>query len=202
MPDRASASRGSLGASPGAGSARLFVALDLPPAVVEALVAWRAPLLRGASALRAVAPEALHVTLCFLGTKPESAIAPLAALVEGCAAGTGRVAGLAFAAPLWLPPRRPRVLALGLEDRDGQLGAMRARLVERLAAGGWHEPESRPYLAHVSVARVRGRDGVSRGVELPPPPPLAFDGAAVVLYRSRPHPSGARYEPLSVCRLV
>jgi hypothetical protein len=29
-----------------------------------------------------------------------------------------------------------------------------------------------------------------------------FDGAALTLYRSRLHPDGARYEPLSVNRLA
>jgi RNA 2',3'-cyclic 3'-phosphodiesterase len=185
-------------------SARLFVALDLPDAVVEALVAWRALLLRDRDrdTPRPVAPEALHVTLCFLGMKPEEAIAPLAALVERCAAEQGSVAGLAFGEPLWLPRRRPSVLALALEDRHGELTALQARLVERLAAGDWHDPETRPYLPHVTVARVRGRAAAQDAAALPGPEPLVFDAAALTLYRSRPHPSGARYEPLSVSRLA
>jgi RNA 2',3'-cyclic 3'-phosphodiesterase len=183
-------------------SARLFVALDLPDAVVEALATWRAPLLRGSDELRAVAPEALHVTLCFLGAKPEAAIAPLAELVQECAAGAaGGVAGLAFGEPLWLPRRRPRVLAVALEDRHGQLAALQARLVERLAEGGWHDPETRPFLPHVTVARVRDRAAPPVRA-LAAPPALVFDGAAVVLYRSRLSPAGARHEPLSVRRLA
>jgi len=180
---------------------RLFVALELPDPVVRALVAWRAQLLHESGALRAVAPEALHVTLAFLGWKPEEATAPLAELVEACAAGVGGVAGLALADALWLPRRRPRVLAVALEDRHGQLAALQRRLVERLAAGGWHEPEARGYLPHVTVARVR-HGASARARALPAPPALAFDGTAVVLYRSHLSQAGARYEPLSVCRLA
>jgi RNA 2',3'-cyclic 3'-phosphodiesterase len=185
-------------------SARLFVALDLPDAVGEALVAWRAPLLAESGSpptLRAVSPAALHVTLCFLGAKPEAAIAPLAGLVAECAAGAGGVAGLALGTPLWLPRRRPRVLAVTLEDRHGQLTALQARLVERLTAAGWHDPETRPYLPHVTVVRVGG-SASARVRELPAPPALVFDGAAVVLYRSHLSPAGARYEPLSAGRLA
>lgn len=182
--------------------ARLFVALELPEPVLEALVAWRAPLLRAVDALRPVRPEALHVTLCFLGWKSEEAIAPLRALVQTSTAGIGGVAGLALGEPLWLPRRRPRVLALALEDRHGQLAELQARLAERLAADGWYEPETRPYLPHVTVARVRGGASVPRGVELAPVPPLVFDGAAVTLYRSRLASSGARYEPLFVRKLA
>jgi 2'-5' RNA ligase len=44
---------------------RLFVAAELPEPVVSALVGWRPAL----AALRPVAPEALHLTLAFLGER-------------------------------------------------------------------------------------------------------------------------------------
>ena len=98
--------------------------------------------------------------------------------------------GLALAGGHWLPPRRPRVLALDVGDRDGELGRLRAAVA---AAVGDEEP--RPFLPHVTVARVRGRERV-RAEELPPPPPVGFDAAALTLYRSRPGPGGSVYEPL------
>jgi len=183
--------------------ARLFIALDLPGAVVEALVAWRAPLLARAAELRAVAPEALHVTLCFLGERPPESIAPLGEVV---AAVAGPAGGLALGAALWLPQRRPRVLAVALEDRHGELAAMQERLMAALARDGLHaadgEQPPRPYLPHVTVARVRGqveRDrGARRRPHAPDPPPaLAFDGVALTLYRSHSEPSGSRYEAQS-----
>jgi RNA 2',3'-cyclic 3'-phosphodiesterase len=180
---------------------RLFVALDLPEPVVDALVAWRAPLVRELDALRAVPRASLHVTLAFLGWKEEASIAPLVELVERCGTATGGVAGLALGEPLWLPRRRPRVLAVALEDGHGQLAALQTRVVERLVAGGWYAPEARPYLPHVTVARVRG-GAMPRGGTLPPSPDLAFAGAAVVLYRSRLSPAGAHYEALSLGRLA
>ena len=70
----------------------MFVALDLPAATREALVAWRERALEGRADLRPVAPEALHVTLVFLGYLPEKEI--------------GRVASTAFEA-LGGPRRRP-----------------------------------------------------------------------------------------------
>ena len=178
---------------------RLFVALDLPSAVVEALEEWRMPVLAGEPALRPVAREALHVTLCFLGARPMAAVAPLGAVVEACARPA---ASLALGAPLWLPRRRPRVLAIALEDRHGELSALHERLLGELVDGGWHEPEPRPYLPHVTVARVRG-DGAGGGRPLPEPPPtLAFDGAALTLYRSHLERGGARYEPLARAQLA
>lgn len=178
-------------------SARLFVALDLPPAVVEALVAWRAPLLAELDdGVRAVRAEALHVTLCFLGEREESSIGALGALLERCA---GPADGLALGTPLWLPRRHPHVLAVAIEDRHGELGALQSGLMAALTQDGWHAPSPheppRPYLPHVTVARVRGNGGRQLGaVALPPPPELAFEGAALSLYRSWLDPGGARYE--------
>jgi RNA 2',3'-cyclic 3'-phosphodiesterase len=185
----------------GTAKARLFVALDLPQEVVVALTAWREPLLRDERSttwLRPVRRDSLHVTLCFLGWLDEAAVAPLSEVVATAGRQAGAVQGLAFAAPLWLPRRRPRALALGLSDRDGALGRLQRALAERLAAGSWYEPEARPYLPHVTVARVRG-DGAALGrTVLPIAPELSFAGAAVTLYRSLLHPTRppARYEPL------
>jgi 2'-5' RNA ligase len=181
----------------GDGAARLFVALDLPPHVVEALTAWRAPLLREHDGLRPVAPGALHVTLCFLGWRGEDAIGAVAGAVASAARGVGAVHGLALASAVWLPPRRARVLAVTLADGAGALATLQHAVSERLAAGGWYEPEARSFLPHVTVARVRGAARPPRRAVLPAIPEISFAGAAVTLYRSRLHPSGARYESLS-----
>jgi 2'-5' RNA ligase len=177
--------------------ARLFVALDLPQEVVAALAAWREPVLRAHDALRPVRRDSLHVTLCFLGWLDEEAIGPLSTLVATTGERIRSVPALALGEPLWLPRRRPRALTVGLADREGALARLQRSLAERLAQDGWHEPEGRPYLPHVTVARVRGSGPALRRVPLPSLPELSFAGAAVTLYRSLLHPSGARYEPLS-----
>lgn len=181
--------------------ARLFAALDLPEPARLALIDWRAPLLaREPELLRAVAPVALHVTLCFLGhVAVEEADAIGAAVVRTAAAAEARE--LSLGAPLWLPRRAPRVLAVAVGDGRGELARLQAELSRALADGGWYEPEGRPYLPHATVARVRarGNDRAARGLErapLPGVPALTFDGAAVSLYRSWLGAGGARYEPL------
>jgi RNA 2',3'-cyclic 3'-phosphodiesterase len=185
---------------PGAeATARLFFALDLPDGARDALVAWRGALLARETALRPVPAAALHVTLCFLGERPAEAIEPLGELVARCAAP---VEGLALGAPLWLPRRRPRLLAVALDDRHGELGALQERLMDALVAGGWAQPETRPYLPHVTVARVRRGEAPRAGGELEPPTPCAFGGAAVALYRSHLGRGPARYEALRRAELA
>jgi 2'-5' RNA ligase len=174
--------------------ARLFLALDLPPAARAALERWRTGVLRDVEALRPVAPEALHATLCFLGWRPVDQIESIGA---ACAEALGERAppALGFTEPMWLPRRRPRVLAVGLSDRSGALEAIQAAVSAAMSAGGWYEPEMRPFLPHVTVARVSGRSRLGR-LELAPLRSKDFDGSAVTLYRSRLERAGARYEPL------
>jgi 2'-5' RNA ligase len=170
-------------------SYRLFVAAELPGDAVDALVSWRP----GADGLRPVAPEALHVTLAFLGERDVGDVAAIAPMLDAVARP---VRALSLGAPLWLPKRRPRVLAVDLGDADGALAALQADVVARLHDGIGFEPERRAFLAHVTVARVRA--GTRDLPAVDPPEPLGpFAARAVTLFRSRLSPRGARYEALA-----
>jgi ketosteroid isomerase-like protein len=92
------------------------------------------------------------------------------------------------------------VLAVRLADADLNLSRVQSALSRTLHAGGWYTPEARPFLAHVTVARV-SRGARAPSVELTPPPELSFEGAQVTLYRSRLSSAGARYEPLGTVLL-
>jgi 2'-5' RNA ligase len=169
-------------------SARLFVAAELPGDVVDALVRWRPR----ADGLRPLAPEALHVTLAFLGWRDEEEIALLAGLLEGLARPVER---LSVADALWLPPRRPRVLAVELGDEDGALTELQRDTAAAIAGAIDWQPERRPFLPHVTVARVRSG---ARAPRLDPPPALGpFPAPALTLFRSHLGPGGSRYEALA-----
>jgi len=179
--------------------ARLFVALDLPSAAREILARWRESPLRDIPGLRPLPTDHLHATLCFLGSRPLAEIDAIAGAC-GVVAGEPPVAS-GFGEVLWLPRRRPGVLAVSLEDAGGALARIQATLSSALVAGGWYAPESRPFLAHVTVARVGSRTGRFRPPQLAPPPPVEVLCSSVTLYRSRLGPGGARYEPLRVVAL-
>jgi 2'-5' RNA ligase len=178
--------------------ARLFVALELPPVVRAALVQWRSEQLDGVQGLRPVDPEALHVTLCFLGWQPATQIEVIAAACQRIGSEPRAVLGLDGA--LWLPARRPRVLAVALEDRGHALSHLQAVLAGALEDGGWYRREQRRFLAHVTVARVR-RGTQVRPPLVPAPVPISFPGVSVTLYRSHLGASGARYERLAAVQL-
>jgi RNA 2',3'-cyclic 3'-phosphodiesterase len=199
--------------------ARLFVAIDPPAAVCAELAAWARTALAavtGSDARRVhVLPaQALHVTLCFLGTRPPGEIETIAAAVRGCEAVGGE---LRVGAPLWLPPRRPRALALEVHDRHGELASMHEAVLATMGEAIAWEPERRRFRAHLTVARLgrersrrRSRAGgaarragddrsVAHASEtaLAPTPALSFTPGELVLYRSWLSPEGASYEPLA-----
>jgi RNA 2',3'-cyclic 3'-phosphodiesterase len=170
--------------------ARLFVAIDLPQDAREELVAWRARALDHPD-LRLVAPEALHVTLVFLGHLVEAEIPRIAeTLPRDAAAPCLRALGVKA-----VPPRQPRLFALDLADEDGRAAAIQSQASDSLEQLGLYEPEKRPFWAHVTLARVR-KGGRVRRLDVPDPPAGEWWGEAVTLYRSRLSRAGAYYEPL------
>lgn len=183
---------------------KLFVALDLPGTVRAGIEAWGGRELAD-PALRPVAPPSLHVTLAFLGWRPEKEV-PL--LAEVVAASHGTAPLLRLGQPVQRPERgRPRLFALPVES-PGTI-TLQAALEERLVAARLYEPEKRPFWPHVTVARVKREERGSKrpaAVERAPGPlPQGLLQAAVcrrlTLYRSEIQPRGAQYTPLAQVEL-
>ena len=168
---------------------RLFVALELPESVVAALVRWaRAAEQPG---LRLLPSTSLHVTLAFLGTRPDDEAGAIGEAVAACAAP---VPGLRLGEPAWLG--RGSALSLDLDDSTGACGAGQRRVSDALAALGAYTPEVRPFRPHVTVARVRRGARVSRKVA-EPPDVGEFSGTALTLFQSLLSPHGATYRALA-----
>jgi 2'-5' RNA ligase len=170
---------------------RLFVALELPAAAREALVAFRDAAAEP-SVWRPVSADAIHVTLAFLGRRPATDVTVVSEILHAIAPEAPR---LDLGDALLLPPRRARVLCASLSDPDGTLADLQSRVSDGLTAAGLYTPEKRPFRAHATVARLRPRARAPRAVDVSPAP-LEFLGEALTLFVSRLHPSGARYEPL------
>jgi 2'-5' RNA ligase len=173
---------------------RLFVALELPEDVRGALLSWAREQSAGVAQLRMVGAESLHVTLCFLGPRPAEEVDAIAGAYRRAVAGL-RAPELTVAEAVWLPPRRPRVLAVQLTDGAARLSAVQSAASSALMAGGFYAPERRPFLAHVTVARVRREARIAPRV-LDPPMMPSFIAGEVTLFRSRLGQGPARYEAL------
>jgi 2'-5' RNA ligase len=193
-------------------TARLFVAVDPSTAVREELVEWARGVAAGARTagssrgwLRLLDADSLHLTLCFLGSRP---VGEIEALSAALAARAEPAVELSLGAPLWLPPRRPHALAVEVVDRMGELARLQASVSGTLAGVSAWTPERRRFRPHITLARVRG-GGRSRSSArptreqpLPATPRLDFTAEAIVLYRSWLASDGATYEALAECALA
>ena len=184
--------------------ARLFVALDLPQAMVEGIVAWGRRELCD-PALRVVPPESLHITLAFLGWTAEKEIGRLEKVVAALRSPTPTIE---LGDPVAKPAaRRPRLFALPVSSAGAV--ALQAELEGELVAVGLYEPERRPFWPHVTIARVKSeRHGSKRTARVERPPGglpggllSPATGVRVTLYRSDLQPQGARYTPLAQVEL-
>jgi RNA 2',3'-cyclic 3'-phosphodiesterase len=184
--------------------ARLFVALDLPEDVREGLVEWQRTALAD-PALRPVKPEALHMTLVFLGYQAQKDIKKIAevALAEAPAPAVEL-----SPEPIGVPRgKRPRLLALDAPSEEAV--ELQRGVEERLVAARFYKPEKRPFWPHLTVARVKPEAPGSRKPALvrTPPHPLPehmfrfFRPTRLVLFKSHLRRTGAEYEPMAELEL-
>ena len=185
--------------------ARLFVALDLPQDVRTGVVDWQQSALAD-PALRVVRPEALHITLVFLGYQAEKEAKAIAKAAFATDAEAPAVE--LQAEPVGVPPgKRPRLIALGAKS-EGTVGLQKG-VEERLVDAGYYEPEKRAYWPHLTVARVKPEAPKSRKPALitTPPHPLPehmfrfFRPTRLVLFKSHLRRTGAEYEPMAELEL-
>lgn len=175
---------------------RSFIAIALPPAVQEALATLAGELRATRAAVSWVKPHSIHLTLKFLGDVAPEQIPAIQEALAQAATGT---------APLRLQPsgcgafptlKQMRVVWVGLQGDLEPLKKLQQAVETTLAPLGF-EPEKRPFRAHLTLGRVKGRQGVralqdallarqSFTAE-------AFDVTEVVLYKSELRPEGAKH---------
>jgi 2'-5' RNA ligase len=185
---------------------RLFVALDLPEAIITELIAIQQRLRRNtARTVSWVKPAAMHLTLQFLGEvdaeRVPAILAAIAAIQRNTDIQQSRTLSLA---PVGAFPnlRRPQTIWAGV---GGDLAALE-RLYHTLASAlellGF-PPEMRPFRAHLTLGRVRREATESQRAALgaaiaalPPPQPMPWQSGLPILYQSTLTPQGAIYQAL------
>ncbi len=176
---------------------RAFFGLPLPEAQRAALAAFLTACAAAAPQFRWTPAANLHLTVRFIGNVDR-------ALVEAIADRLGARPLIAFDLELgslgtFGRGRHVRVVWQGLRG-GAEVAALAAQVDAECAAAGLLG-EKRPFQAHLTLARVRARDGA----ELPPlpdPPQLApWRATDLVLFASRLSRAGAVYEPLRALKL-
>lgn len=135
---------------------RAFVAIELPAVLRRALGQEISGLQErlGTSAIRWVSPEAVHLTLKFLGEIDDRTARSISDTLDTLCANFVRTdyrIGILGSFP---NPNRPRVIWIGVQEASGELLRLQAE-VERGAAELGIQPEQRPFHPHLTLGRVK-----------------------------------------------
>lgn len=186
---------------------RLFVAIDIPQAVRDALGELMARLRTESREAKWVRPEGMHVTLKFIGeVKPEKVDAIRAALRD---VHSGEAVDLSFRALGFFPhERRPRVLWCGIAASPNL--AKLAADVDAALKPLDIPAESREFVPHLTLARFsvdRGGPGDTDKLVRAADEMKSYEFGSTRetefhLIHSQLHPSGAQYARLESFRIV
>src|SRR6266404_5461721 len=188
---------------------RVFVALDLEEETRIRIQRFIEEMQALAPDARWANPESLHVTLKFIGEKPEPAVKEIEAML-------GRIEGepvqLSFRGCGFFPnPKAARVFWVGIESQ--QLPGL-AKKVDRALAEIGVPPEERAFTPHLTLARAGGGSGAphrQRGDQanrrfarlqeklenLPAPDFGTMTAREFFLYRSELGRGGSRYTKIA-----
>ncbi len=178
---------------------RAFIALEVPEATRERLRHIQVRLKERGGAVRWVSPDRVHVTLKFLGSVPEDSIPPIAEALEKLAMRTVPFQLRAQGCGAFPSMKQMRVIWVGLNGELKALLELKEEVEEAMKPLGF-TPEHRAFKPHLTLGRVKGRQGLRRLQEgLLAEQAFeaeAFDVKELVLYKSDLRPEGAIYTPL------
>jgi RNA 2',3'-cyclic 3'-phosphodiesterase len=183
---------------------RLFLAITLPDEV-------RAGITRAGARARAQVPhvrwvreESLHLTLRFVGERPDADVPRLAEAVEHAMMGMGAFAATVHDAGAFPNFRRPRAVWLDMHPHESFVSI--ATRLDAVLAGLGIDAENRPFRPHVTLGRVREPLSPAEGEALERElgamrERWALTIREVILMRSSPGPGGSIYTPLAAAPL-
>ncbi|HEX9120328.1 MAG TPA: RNA 2',3'-cyclic phosphodiesterase [Terriglobales bacterium] len=187
---------------------RVFVGLDIDPAIRERMTRYLEGVRGFAPEARWVKPESFHVTLKFIGEQKDELVEEIK---RELATVRGQPFEVSFRGNGFFPnARSPRVFWLGIEAGE-QLRQL-AKAVDEAVARTGVERETNAYQPHLTLAR----SGSGRSQPMPgdtPSPPLRHLGEKLegksapdfgtmtarefFLYESKLSPSGAKYSKIA-----
>lgn len=182
---------------------RAFIAIDLPPEVLQCLddVSQQLKQELGGAPVRWVPVENIHLTLKFLGDVSESNIDMLTDFLQSTVSNVKQFEFSVGGLGAYPKPHRPRVIWVGVEAPPELMTAQRSVESEMSRLG--YARERRPFNPHLTLGRVSRHStnqDVSNIADVIKTHTVGYLGSARVtalhIYRSDLKPSGAIYTKL------
>jgi len=180
---------------------RLFIAMELSPAVVAAIGGYRKQISRQSAArdVRWTAENLLHLTLRFVGEVEDARVADVCAAAE-LAAGLNRTFDAALEGAGCFPGGgRVRIVWAGMSAERDRLAKLAADVESAVVAAGV-PPEPRVFSPHVTIGRVRedrSRGELRRAVQACQPAVTSQPVSRIVVMSSTLSRAGPTYTLVS-----
>ena len=183
---------------------RLFVAVHLSAEVRAAMEKALDHLRKIPADVKWVRPEAMHLTLKFIGSVGEERLTEVQSVIADSLRDR-RLTSLRFqGVGTFGPPKMPKIVWAGGHEAAGTLRAIHESLEVAMTRFG-SERETRPFSPHVTLGRVQGRRGsdeLLRAVEKHKADPFgSFEVREVALVQSDLRPEGSQYTTRSTLPL-
>jgi len=179
---------------------RLFIALPIPEVLTSALRHAQERLLRAVpEGISTTDLSQAHLTLLFIGERPESELPALKAIVTKIGAEVMPLNLSLTRLSAFPSPQDPRIVWAGVSDDQGQLNRITGMLQQEALALGY-PIESRDFVPHLTLARskqVKNRTSLRLFLEREPLRAESCLISRIVLYQSTPTPTGHSYQELS-----
>jgi len=187
---------------------RCFIAIDITEEIKAQLVDLQEELAGSVDIRKGdvkwVRPEAMHLTLKFLGEIRDADVVDICRIVKDVA-GRHRAFDFAVKEVGHFGGRSARVLWVGAGAESEALLALQQDLEEQLAKAGWAK-EARKFSAHLTLCRVRNTQAGARLAEVTGQfrdfDLGAMRADSVLVYESKLTPQGPIYTCLGNCRLL
>jgi 2'-5' RNA ligase len=183
---------------------RCFIAVELSREIAEGVRKIQTGLRERAEGVSWVRPEGIHLTLKFLGDVDPDRIDKIAGRAETSVKASKPFSIAVRGCGGFPNARHPRVIWIGVDDPNGALTGLQAKVEQGMEEMGFAREERR-YRPHLTIGRLRsgtGKGGVAEALEAMKECDLGtMEVREFCLFRSQLKPTGAEYTKLKVMPL-
>jgi RNA 2',3'-cyclic 3'-phosphodiesterase len=178
---------------------RSFIAIEIPELLRQKLREFLRELKSTGADVKWVRPEAIHLTLKFLGAVERDPLETLSLAFRPAVEKFSPFELKAQGAGCFPSFRNPRVVWMGLIEKEDAVSRIQ-REIETITAGLGFPSEDRPFKPHLTLGRVRspkGKISLTQRIEENSHLDLgSFRVERIILFRSDLRPEGAVYTKL------
>ena len=187
---------------------RLFIGIPIPEPVQDEIIRGQQELqpLAPRDVARWARPDQFHLTLRFLGDVPADGVEDLKKSVGAVCRNAWPLSLRAEGVGFFPNPRSPRVIWVGINDREGRLVDLQKQI--EAAVGPFSpEPGEKNFTGHATLGRLKNpkpsdiRDLAARAQSLEKRLFGEWTADEIEIIRSELFPVGARYTSLAAFRL-